>query len=188
MSGGFSNISQQVAVFETPQGRKRQDAARFSATHFKMNDLPPLVLGPKPNPKSELAEQCTIYRHSSPASKPTPAHDRPRPPFPYNEQNQKKEDARHGTISAGNTDARLRQRLHSGADSQTRLERASRDRASTGYLQLRTRRGTVWLQYRRQHPCVARSRRRLWPMQHQGDAFHGTAAPPVASPAGSTAL
>ena len=45
MSGGFSNFSRRVAVFETPwKGNWLQDA-RLSATRFKMSDLPPLVEG-----------------------------------------------------------------------------------------------------------------------------------------------
>lgn len=44
MSGGFSRIPRRVAVFETPLRRNRLDNARFSATRFKMSDLPPLVV------------------------------------------------------------------------------------------------------------------------------------------------
>ena len=45
MSGGFSNISERVAVFETLWKRNRLQGARLSATRFKMSDLPPLVKG-----------------------------------------------------------------------------------------------------------------------------------------------
>lgn len=43
MSGGFSCIPQQLAGFNAFRGPNRVNNARFSATRFKMNDLPPLV-------------------------------------------------------------------------------------------------------------------------------------------------
>lgn len=39
----FSNIFQRLAVFKTPGDKMRPRFARIAATHFKMNDLPPLI-------------------------------------------------------------------------------------------------------------------------------------------------
>ena len=43
MSGGFSSIFQRLAVFKSPRDKMRPRFARIAATHFKMNDLPPLI-------------------------------------------------------------------------------------------------------------------------------------------------
>ena len=43
ISGGFSNIFQRVAVFETFRRQNQPNDARLSAAHPKMSDLPPLV-------------------------------------------------------------------------------------------------------------------------------------------------
>ena len=45
--GGFSNIYQRVAVFETPRGRIQQDDARLSATRSKVHVFPPLIANPR---------------------------------------------------------------------------------------------------------------------------------------------
>ena len=42
-SGGFSNISRRVAVFETSIGNKWLDVASLSATRLEMSDLPPFI-------------------------------------------------------------------------------------------------------------------------------------------------
>ena len=43
MSGGFSSIFQRLAVFKTPGDKMQLRFARIASTHFKMNDLPPLI-------------------------------------------------------------------------------------------------------------------------------------------------
>ena len=42
-SGGFSNISRRVAVFETSIGSKWLDVASLSATRLEVSDLPPFI-------------------------------------------------------------------------------------------------------------------------------------------------
>ena len=39
----FSNIFQRLAVFKTPGDKMLPRFARIAATHFEMNDLPPLI-------------------------------------------------------------------------------------------------------------------------------------------------
>ena len=43
MSGGFSNIFQRMAVFESFRKQNQSNDARLSATHSYMSDFPPLV-------------------------------------------------------------------------------------------------------------------------------------------------
>lgn len=72
MSGGFSCIPQRVAVFETSSGRNRPSDARFSATRFKMSDLPPLVEG-----YGEDGPRCARVRHGE-RGQAAPREDGPR--------------------------------------------------------------------------------------------------------------
>ena len=79
MSGGFPNISRRVAVFEAPLGQIRPDSARFTATHFKMHVLPPLVnekSRPERHPQAPYPHRRARPPGRHPSDDPTGPHTR----------------------------------------------------------------------------------------------------------------